>query len=238
MADDRVLDELYSAPLEEFIATRNELVARLLKAGDDATAKVVKALRKPTLAAWAMNQLARTHPAELKKLLDLRDELGSGDAVSMRAASVERTRLISLLTERARSILIQGGHSAGGGTLEGVSKTLLAGGSDDERALILAGRLTRELPPSGFEGIFGTAPGEAQVEEVAEGEGAPVDRRAVRRAEELARQALDLEAMAARLEGDATDARKHAEKLAQEAVTARRKATEARTRADDALDAL
>jgi hypothetical protein len=238
MADDRILNELYSLPLEDFTEARNEAAARLSRSGKDALAREVKALRKPTLTAWAVNQLARQHPKELRKLLKQRDDLMSDDPTVVRIASAERRRLISLLTERARSILIQGGHSAGGTTLDGVSKTLLAGGTDDERALIIAGRLTRELPPSGFEGIFGVSFEDTSADEVMQKDDARMDSRAARRAEDLARQAVELEAIAARLEGDANAARKHADKLAQDLVTAQRKATEARKRADEATDAL
>jgi hypothetical protein len=238
MADDRILNELYSLPLEDFTEARNEAAARLSRSGKDASAREVKALRKPTLTAWAVNQLARQHPKELRKLLKQRDDLMSDDPTVVRIASAERRRLISLLTERARSILIQGGHSAGGTTLDGVSKTLLAGGTDDERALIIAGRLTRELPPSGFEGIFGVSFEDTSADEVMQKDDAKMDSRAARRAEDLARQAVELEAIAARLEGDTNAARKHADKLAQDLITAQRKATEARKRADEATDAL
>jgi hypothetical protein len=227
--DDRVADELYSLPLEEFTAARNELAKQL----EGSDAREVKSLKKPSLAAWTVNQLARRHPDELSRLFDLRDELGSGNASSMRAATADRKRLISLLTDHARSILTEAGHPAGAATLEGVSKTLLAGGTDEERDAILAGRLTRELAPSGFEGAFGIAPTDEVVEVEPE-----VDSRSARRAEELSKKATDAEAEATRTEREAEAAQKTADKLAQQAATARRKATEARHRADEALDAL
>ena len=227
--DDQVRDELYSLPLEEFTAARNELAKRL----EGSDARDVKALKKPSLAAWTVNQLARRHNDELSRLFDLRDELGSGDASTVRSATQDRKRLISQLTDHARSILTEAGHPAGASTLEGVSKTLLAGGTDQERDAILAGRLTRELAPSGFEGAFGVAPAEDAVEEEPE-----VDSRSARRAEELSKKADDAEAEATRVEREAEAAQKTAGKLAQQAATARRKATEARHRADEALDAL
>src|SRR5262245_33735871 len=54
MADlDSQIDDLYSQPLEEFTAARNALAKSLT--GEDA--KRVKALKKPTVVPWAVNQL-------------------------------------------------------------------------------------------------------------------------------------------------------------------------------------
>src|SRR4051812_47815199 len=73
MADD--LDGLYSAALADFTDARNALAAKLKKAGDDARAKAVKALSKPTVAAWLVNQLARRHAGKLRELVHAGDAL-------------------------------------------------------------------------------------------------------------------------------------------------------------------
>ena len=50
------LDDLYAAPYDRFISERNALA----KSTDDKDeARRIKALRKPTLPAWAINQVAR-----------------------------------------------------------------------------------------------------------------------------------------------------------------------------------
>src|SRR5262249_51149563 len=54
---DEIIDQLYGLPLGEFTAARNEAAAEL--SGDEA--KRVKALRKPTGAAAAVNRLVRDH---------------------------------------------------------------------------------------------------------------------------------------------------------------------------------
>ncbi len=227
------VDELYALPLEEFTAARNELVRQLQDAGDKGSAKEVRSFRKPTLAAWAVNQLAHRHPDELRKLMDLRDRLASGDASALRAASTERRKLVASLTDHARAILEESGHSPGSATLAGVSKSLLAGGTETERELILAGRLTRELAPSGFEGLSGVAG--MQEEEIEE---AKVDARAARRAEELSKDAQEAEREAARLEREAEGARHEADSLERRAERARAKAEGARAKADEALNEL
>jgi hypothetical protein len=224
--------ELYALPLEEFTAARNELVRQLQDSGEKEAAKQVRALRKPTLAAWTVNQLARRHPDELRKLMELRDKLASRDSSELRAASTERRKLIASLTDHARAILEESGHAPSPATIEGVSNSLLAGGTEAERDLILAGRLTRELAPSGFEDLAGLAAAMPE-EEIQE-----VDSRAARRAEDLAKKAEEAERDAARLESQAEAARREADVLSRRAERARAKAEESRAKADQALDAL
>jgi hypothetical protein len=229
------VDELYGLPLEEFTEARNKLVRHLQDRGDKESAKQVRSLRKPSLGAWAVNQLARRHPDELRELMDLRDKLASGDASAFRSASTEQRKLVASLTEHARPILEEAGHPASRSTMDAISKTLLAGGTEAERDLILSGRLTRELAPSGFEGLPGL--GTAMPEEETEEEGG-VDTRAAQRAEELAKKAEAAEREAERVEVQADAARREAEGLERSAERARARADEARAKADEALDKL
>jgi hypothetical protein len=54
--DDDV-DELFKVPLAEFTGNRNALAARLKKESRAEDAERVKALSKPSVSAWAVNQL-------------------------------------------------------------------------------------------------------------------------------------------------------------------------------------
>src|SRR2546423_1570920 len=58
------VDALYQEPLDAFTAARNALAKSLAQAADREGAAEVKAMRKPSTAAWALNQLARTRQAE------------------------------------------------------------------------------------------------------------------------------------------------------------------------------
>lgn len=130
-------DDLYGLPLEEFTAARNALAKERPEA---------KGLRKPTLAAWAVNQLARRHRGELDAFLDaaagLRDaQLGGGDVAKATAAQREALRRLVQLA----------GEYAGSGQTERIRQTLQAAAVDDEAAAqVRAGRLERELEPGGF----------------------------------------------------------------------------------------
>src|SRR4051812_40117151 len=112
MADDRISD-LYALPLERFTAERNALAAELRSDGDAQGGATVKALRKPSAAAWAVNQLVRAEPDLVEALLGAGGELrqahrqaasGRG-AEQLRAAAEAERAAIEQLMERAPAVL-------------------------------------------------------------------------------------------------------------------------------------
>ncbi|MEU4607298.1 hypothetical protein AB0F43_30300 [Kribbella sp. NPDC023972] len=72
---DAAMVEVYGLAPEQFTPTRNELARAATDAGDPRTAAVIKALRKPTLAAWLANQLVRAAPNQINDLTELGEEL-------------------------------------------------------------------------------------------------------------------------------------------------------------------
>src|SRR5437762_8796386 len=93
MAD--AADDLYGLPLEEFTAARDAGARELRRAGDREAAGELAKLPKPTPAAWAANQLARTQPELIRALLEAGDELreaqaeavGGGGGTALREAT-------------------------------------------------------------------------------------------------------------------------------------------------------
>src|SRR5688500_315639 len=151
--------ELYSLPLEEFVARRDELARALRDAGEREQAAETKSLRKPSVAAWAVNQLVRREKAAVGELLDAGKRLraaheqllsgGSADALQ-RASEAERTALRSL-TKSAEKVLADAGLSTTSGTLERVRETLHAAAVDEQVAeLVRAGRVTSDEEATGF----------------------------------------------------------------------------------------
>ena len=69
------LDELYGVDQSEFVAARKRLAADLRTAGDKDGAKILQAARRPTTAAWALNQLSRHEPALVESFLEAGREL-------------------------------------------------------------------------------------------------------------------------------------------------------------------
>ena len=127
------VDRLYELPLEEFTAARNELAKRL---GDTS----VKQLKKPTVPAWTVNQLARTREVDVRRLLRAGEQLeqaqkqaveGGDQKAFERARGAERDALRRLRSQAA-DLLRAGGHPANDSTLERVTSTLRAGSATEE----------------------------------------------------------------------------------------------------------
>src|SRR4051812_42537393 len=73
-AEERIA-ELYGLPLDRFTAERNALAAALRSEGEAEAAASTKTLRKPSAAAWAVNQLVRAEPDLVDALLGAGGEL-------------------------------------------------------------------------------------------------------------------------------------------------------------------
>jgi hypothetical protein len=148
-------DDLYGLPLEQFTDRRNALAAELRREGRRDEAAGVAKLRKPSVAAWAVNQLVRTQRREVDALFKAGDALqqaqadllaSRGDAGSLRKAVEGERATVGRLTERARGLLNADGHELTPARLEQVTETLHAAALDeDARAKVRDGRLDREL---------------------------------------------------------------------------------------------
>jgi hypothetical protein len=233
MAD---IDDLYSLPLDDFTSKRDALASELRDAGKKEDAAEVKRLRKPSLAAWAVNQLAREKPDAMKELFELRERIeNSSSAADMRAASEERRRLIAELVDRAGSILTEAGRATGANTMQAITQTLHAGDNENERDALVHGRLSRELTPSGFGGFSATFESAADDADDA-GDSRMEEKR--RRSEELAEEAEAAEAEAARLSDELAAAERALQRAQARSDMARRSAEEARKNAERAKSEL
>jgi hypothetical protein len=200
------IDELYASDPDGFIPARDTLHRRLRDEGRSGDAEAVRALRKPTVAAWAVDRLAHEQPDLITELLEAGDRLrrtqramASGrDTHAFHDAAAERRRLVTSLTDRAVAILDQAGRGSGAAR-DDIERTFEAASVDpDAGEAVLAGRLVRPLaPPSGFGQLL---PGL----EIIEGEGEPPaprpDLDAARRAKQLQREADRAERELARAE--------------------------------------
>ena len=160
-------DDLYGAPLDEFVARRNQLARDLRKEGKREEADEVKALRKPTVAAWAVNALARRERARVDALLDaggrLREAhaklLDGGPPAAVQEAAAGERQAVEALVEAARALLAEAGRSTGDATLDRVRDTLHAAAADERvRKLVRAGRVVEDEEATGF-AFAGLSPG-------------------------------------------------------------------------------
>jgi hypothetical protein len=154
--------DLYGLPLEEFTKARDELAKELRGAGKKEAADEVKALRKPSVSAWTVNQLARRHPQETKALVKAGDELrkaqraavgGRGPKALRDATRAHRDRLEDL-TSAARHEL-----DAAGSTLQRVAQTLRGASIDKEASkTLLSGTLSADYEQAGFGPLLAAVP--------------------------------------------------------------------------------
>jgi hypothetical protein len=161
-------DELYGLAFDEFIPARNALARELRGAGRREEAGEVAALRKPSVAAWAVNQLVRTQRRGFDDLLVAGDALraahddvlaGRGDAGALRDAVAREREAVEALSRVARGLLTSQGHELSPTILERVSDTLHAAALDDDaRASVREGRLERELRHVGLGMTAGAVP--------------------------------------------------------------------------------
>jgi hypothetical protein len=167
------IDRLYGTPLDEFVRERDGLARRLTRDGDREGGARVKALRKPTVGAWALNQAVRRRRAETDALLATgkllraahEDLLNGGDPAVLRETMEKERSLTSALADCAEAIASETGKS-GPALRDRVRATLHAAAVQEEaREELAAGRFTREreavgLGPFGSELAAGGAPSE------------------------------------------------------------------------------
>ena len=145
-------DELYRRAPEEFTAAR-DAVARARRAeGDRDGAAALRALRRPSVAAWLVNRLAQDEPELLGSLLDLGPELASaqsgGDAAALRALGAQRRELVDAVTATA---VARAGRTVSAAVRTEVQSTLDAALSDPaSAAAVRSGRLVRALSYAGL----------------------------------------------------------------------------------------
>jgi hypothetical protein len=147
--------DLYGLPLERFVAQRTALSRELRAEGRRAEAAEIARLRKPSVAAWAVNQLVRTQGASVRELFGAGDRLreahqravsGRGDGEALRAAAEQERAAVDALVSAARGLLTSDGHELSPAIVDRVSETLHAGALEDHaRDQVRDGRLEREL---------------------------------------------------------------------------------------------
>ena len=156
------IDALFQLPLGEFTSARNALSAQLKKDGRAAEAGEVKELAKPSISAWAVNQLYWQQRELFDRLLEagerLRRAQRSGD--SAREAVTARRDALAELARIAEAILRDGGYGATRDMLRRVTTTLEALSSfGSAPGAPAAGRIVDDVEPPGFDALAGLLQG-------------------------------------------------------------------------------
>ena len=158
---DAKIDDLYKLPPAEFTGARNALAKTLTR--DEA--KLVKALEKPTVVPWAVNQVYWRARSTYERLMKIGEKLRTaqiaaleGRSADVRAASDAHRRAITeAVAEAERLAAIAGvkpGADALARTFEALSLATTTAGTP--------GRLIEALQPAGFEALMGVTPAEVR----------------------------------------------------------------------------
>ncbi|GAB3047937.1 hypothetical protein GCM10027053_02410 [Intrasporangium mesophilum] len=149
------VEQLYAVPPARFTPLRSELAGQAKAAGDADLAKAIGALRKPTVAAWAVNHFVRDHPEDLAEFRAfaelLREAQRTLDAEQLRVLGRERAKRVDALADQIAVASQEQGQSVGASVALEVRETLTALIADeDAETSVLTGSLVRALSYSGF----------------------------------------------------------------------------------------
>ena len=226
------IDRLYQLPLDEFTPARNALAKT---AGKDAAR--VRALAKPPIAAWAVNQLYWQNGDLWNALVAAAENAQrahravlAGKAADVRAASKVHEDAVDKALRATLALLAEARHPATDATRPAIGTTLRAVPGDEP-----PGRFTRTLQPAGFGMLTGLpiAPGPAPKRQ----KPAPASR-ATSKTAERARPTVDAKTLtrARQAAAVAADALRHAEAAVRREDFERARAEREEKRAESAVE--
>ena len=246
-----VADDLYGLLPGDFTAERNDRAKRL-KGDEPELAAQVKALAKPSTAAWLVNQLVRHHGDEVEQVAQvgaaLREAQEGLERDELMQLNKQRQVVLRAVTQQARALANDLGHPVSGAIADEVEQTLRAVMSDPDAAdAVRTGTLLRSLSGTGFGEVDLT--GALALPQAAPGRARPP---APPRADRVPARSTPKASGRAGRTGDATkdelaERRRQHEREEKERARAEKALAEARqeaeeadreaARADDALDA-
>ncbi|MEV7135074.1 hypothetical protein AB0N24_19570 [Arthrobacter sp. NPDC093128] len=149
---------LYRLPLEEFVTARTTAAKAAAADSGRAPADDVRALPKPSAAAWAVNMLAVHRPGPLNELAKLGALMRSAqddlDAGALRSLAQERRQLLNKVMDTARTVAEEHGRKLSGAVATEVEQTLRAATVDEgAAAAVRSGRLLRVLSADGVDRV-------------------------------------------------------------------------------------
>lgn len=157
-------DELYRSDPEQFVARRTALAKELAAAGDKAGAKDLRAAKRPTTAAWALNQLRDLAPDEVAEVAvvaaawageraQLQGAGAEGDS-DMRALVERKRALVRSLLAQVRTLLADTGRSSDAVERQAADTLDAALVDPDVAALLASGQLVTATRATGLEGML------------------------------------------------------------------------------------
>lgn len=159
MSDDHDISKLYALPLAEFTTARNALAKQLRSAGDREAADEIKRLGKPTVSAWAVNQLYHEHRSTFDEFLAAgraqRQAVQSGSE-KLRSVNERKRALQAELLKTAGEILGREKTRLSPVLRQRISRSLDAlAARPPEADTPPLGRITADVEPTGFDALLG-----------------------------------------------------------------------------------
>lgn len=149
------IDKLFQLPPDQFTAARNALAK-----GAGSQAAAIKALTRPPVAAWAVNQLYWQDGERYNALVAAANEMRKthravieGRKGDLREAGREHEGALDAALKSAVALMKQAGQPVTDATRHAILNTLRALPADEA-----PGRLTQVLSPGGFEMLAGVTP--------------------------------------------------------------------------------
>ena len=149
MVFEEAVQALYQAPLGEFVAERKRLAGELKAGGDKAGATRLAACKRPTVSAWAVDQLYWHARDAFDAMLATAARLRKGEL----AARGAHQAAIAALRQRAAAMLGAAGHGASEAVLRRIATTLAAIAAAGGFAPDPPGALAEDRDPPGFEAM-------------------------------------------------------------------------------------
>ena len=151
----QALREVYGASPTDFMAVRKKLAAAAKADGDAAGAKAIGTLRKPSMAAWAVNLLARQDPELVEELVELGARMRGAqarlDTATLTSLRPERDRIVTAVVAAAAALVSEAGRTLSASGQDDVRGTVIAALADEQASTaVTSGQLTRALSYSGF----------------------------------------------------------------------------------------
>jgi hypothetical protein len=146
------VDGLFTGSLDDFVKRRDALVRQLKKDGDKDAAAAVKQLRKPSTAAWAVNQVARRSPAAIDDVVAAARDVHDAQARAVQGKDSSGLRTATdAWRKQIHALAAEVAKEAGEQYRDDAASTFEAASTSDEWAQVLkAGWLVTTLSPSGF----------------------------------------------------------------------------------------
>ncbi|MBT2520738.1 hypothetical protein [Arthrobacter sp. ISL-28] len=153
-----VAGRLYALPFDEFVNARTAAAKTAAAESNRPLAQAIKALPKPSVAAWAINMLAHHQPEALQELRNLGETMQGAqaalDAAALRELSRERRKLLAGALDAARLAAEKQGRPISGPVASEVEETLRAATADAAAAVaVQSGRLLRVLTADGVDTV-------------------------------------------------------------------------------------